>query len=238
MWDDHRLLNQLAFALHAFAAAVVLYAGICLLARMPVFAVSQIRVQGEVAHTTRQQLEAIGRELRGTFFTLDLEHARAAFEKLPWVRRAQLRRAWPDRLEVHLEEHAALARWHDIGLVDMHGEVFQAASAATLPVFLGPEGAAAEMAAHYVQFRDVLASIGRTPTVLRLNGRRAWQIQLDDGMVLDLGRQDVVARLTRFVDVYPRIAAQLPDRRGRIDLRYSHGFAVRVPGLRWGERAA
>jgi cell division septal protein FtsQ len=46
-----------------------------------------------------------------------------------------------------------------------------------------------------------------------------------------------VSRLARFASVYPRIAPHLPERH-RIDLRYPNGFAVRVPGLRWGERAA
>jgi cell division protein FtsQ len=236
MWDDHRLLNQIAAALCALAALSVVYAAVVLVVRLPVFALGQVRVTGEIAHTTRNQVAAIAGELRGTFFTLDLEQARAAFEKLPWVRRAQVRRAWPDRLDVTVEEHVALARWHDVGLVNTHGEVFQAASSAALPVFVGPPDAAAEMAAHYGQFRASLAAIGRSPAELRLSGRRAWQIRLDDGRLLELGRQDVVARLERFVGVYPRIAAQLPDVRHRVDLRYPNGFAVRVPGLRWGDR--
>jgi cell division protein FtsQ len=121
MWDDHRLLTQIAAALFTLAVAVVLYAAVALVIRMPAFALNQVRVSGEIAHTTREQVHAIAGELRGTFFTLDLEQARAAFEKLPWVRRAQVRRAWPDRLEVALEEHVALARWHDVGLVNTRG---------------------------------------------------------------------------------------------------------------------
>src|SRR5688572_5301597 len=180
MWDDHRLLNQIAAALYALAVLTIVYAAIALVVRMPVFALGQIRVSGEIAHTTREQVAAIAPELRGTFFTLDLEQARAALEKLPWVRRAQVRRAWPDRLEVRIEEHVALARWDDVGLVNTHGEVFQAASGAALPVFVGPPDAAAEMAVHYGQFRASLAAIGRAPSELRLSGRRAWQIRLDD----------------------------------------------------------
>jgi cell division protein FtsQ len=238
MWDDRRLLNQIAAALYTLAGLVIIYGAIMGLAGMPVFALEQVRVSGDIAHTTREQVRAITGELHGTFFTLDLEQARSAFEKLPWVRRAQVRRAWPDALEVTLEEHVALARWHDVGLVNTHGELFQAASAAALPVFTGPDGAAFEMAVHYGKFRAALAAIGRAPVEVRLTGRRAWNLKLDDGRVLELGRQDVVARLTRFASVYPRIAAHLPGERQRIDLRYPNGFAVRVPGLRWGERAA
>jgi cell division protein FtsQ len=238
MWDDHRLLNQIAGALFALALLGAIYAVTMLLIRMPVFDFRQVRVSGAIAHTTREQVEAITAELRGTFFTVDLEQARASFEKLPWVRRANVRRAWPDGLEVALEEHLALARWRDVGLVNTHGERFAAATPAVLPVFVGPDDAAVEMTQHYAVFRETLQGIGRSPAEVRLTDRRAWSVRLDDGHVLELGRQDVSARLARFAAAYARVAPHLPRERRRIDLRYPNGFAVRVPGLRWGERAA
>ncbi len=68
--------------------------------------------------------------LAGNFFTIDLQQGRAAFESVPWVRRAVVRRVWPDRLAVHLEEHRAGALWvPDDGndkLVNSFGEVFEA----------------------------------------------------------------------------------------------------------------
>jgi cell division protein FtsQ len=237
MWDDHRRLNRIAAALYTLAALGVAYALLMTVIRLPLFALREVTVAGQILHTTHEQLDAVAnRQLRGNFFTLDLEAARRSFEKLPWVRNARLRRAWPDRLEVVLEEHEALARWRDVGLVNTYGEVFDAASASRLPVFAGPEGAAGEIALHYVAFRDALAAIGRRPVEVRLSGRRAWQIKLDDGRLLELGRQDVVRRLARFAEVYPRVAEQLRATVYRVDLRYPNGFAVRLPGLRWDER--
>ena len=228
MWDNHQLLNRLAALLYSLAAAGIAYAALMTVIRLPVFPLRQVTVTGPIVHTTREQIDAIANsELRGTFFTVNLEAARLSFEKLPWVRTARLRRAWPDRLEVALEEHKALARWRDVGLVNNYGELFQAASASQLPVFDGPEDAAAEIALHYLAFRDALAPIGRTPVEVRLSGRRAWQVRLDDGRLLELGRQDVVRRLARFAELYPQVAAQLADTRARVDLRYPNGFAVR-----------
>jgi len=234
MWNDHRLLSRIAAFLYTLAGLGVAYAVMTVVIRLPVFPLREVVVTGAIAHTTREQLDAIAnRELRGNFFTVDLETARQAFEKLPWVRSATLRRTWPDRLEVALEEHRALARWRDIGLVNTYGEVFAAASAARLPVFIGPQGSAVEMAANYVAFRDALAGIGHSAAEVRLSGRRAWQLKLDDGRLLELGRQDVVQRVRRFALVYPRIAAQLRKEGARIDLRYSNGFAVRLSAMRW-----
>lgn len=239
MWDDHGLLNRIATLLYALAALAAAYTLLMLVIRLPLFPLREVAVAGEVVHTTREQLDVVAnQELRGNFFTVDLEAARRAFEKLPWVRNARLRRTWPDRLEVALEEHQALARWRDVALVNTFGEVFEAASGAPLPVFSGPRDTAADIALHYLAFRDALAAIGRTPAEVRLSGRRAWQVRLDDGQLLELGRHDVVRRLARFAQVYPRVAAQLRDTRSRIDLRYPNGFAVRVPGSRRVERPA
>ena len=125
------------------------------------------------AHVTRAQVEAIvKRELRGNFFTLDLAAARGAFERLPWVRRVAVRRHWPDRLEVALEEHVPLARWGERALVNTHGEVFAGAYDGELPVFSGPAGTAKEIAIQYQYFRRTLAG-DRARRRRRCTSRRA-----------------------------------------------------------------
>jgi cell division protein FtsQ len=234
MWDNHRLLNRVANVLYAVGVVCMLYAVLMMVIRLPIFPLRQVSVSGQISHTTREQVDAIVREqVRGNFFTLDLERTRLAFEKLPWVRQANLRRAWPDRLEVLVEEHVAVARWRDTGLVNSYGEVFAAASNARLPVFAGPDGAAAEMVEHYRGFRELLLTVGREPLELRLSDRRAWALRSSDGYFLELGRQDMSARLARFVAGYEKAVAQLRPGIYRVDLRYPNGFAVRLPGLRW-----
>ena len=233
MWDNHRLLNRVANVLYAVGAVCVLYAVLMVVIRLPIFPLRQVSVSGQISHTTREQVDAIVRQqVRGNFFTLDLERTRLAFEKLPWVRQANLRRAWPDRLEVLVEEHVAVARWRDIGLVNTYGEVFEAASNARLPVFAGPDGAAAEMVEHYRGFRELLltASDGNHwNCVYRIVA--PGHCGSSDGYFLELGRQDMNARLARFVAGYEKAVAQLRPGTYRIDLRYPNGFAVRAAGV-------
>jgi cell division protein FtsQ len=239
MWDDHLLLDRVASWLTAAGALALGYALLLLVVRLPVFAVREVAVTTPALHTTREQVQSLVEgELRGNFFTLDLEQARVAFEKLPWVRRASLRRAWPDRLEVELEEHVALARWRDTGLVNTYGELFEAATDQVLPVFVGPGGASAEMADHYRKFQVALAPLRRSAIEVRLSERRAWQLKLDDGYTLELGRQDAVARVARFAAARPQASAWLPGGVYRVDLRYPNGFAVRIPARRRSDKAA
>ena len=78
MWDRPGLLNAAANAL--FAIVAVLVAGVVLAraARLPEFALREVRVGGQLAHVTRGEIEdVVRREIRGSFFTIDLARTRA-----------------------------------------------------------------------------------------------------------------------------------------------------------------
>jgi len=235
VWDRPDLLNRIADLLLGVATMLVLYGALHYAVRLPVFALREVQVTGGVSHVTAGEVaELVRRHIRGNFFTLDLASARAAFERLPWVRSVNLRRHWPDRLDVTLEEHVALARWGRAGLVNTHGEVFEGAYDGPLPVFAGPAGAAKEMAIQYEYFRSSLAGIGRMLLQIHVSPRRAWQIRLDGGTTLELGRERMEARLSRFVEVYDHTVVRLNRPIDYVDLRYANGFAVRIPELRQG----
>ena len=232
MWDNARALNRVSDLLVAAALLLVLYGAVRFAIHQPVFALSKLRVVGAPGFVTLEQVEAITkRDFRGTFFTLDIERLRTSFEKLPWVRRADVRRQWPDRVDVVIEEHKPLARWGSDALVNIQGEVFEAAYDATLPLFNGPAGTAGEIAVQYDMFHREFAAIGRKPVQLRLSSRRAWQVRLDNGMTLEIGREQVNARVARFLATYAQTIEPLGRRADYVDLRYANGFAVRVPGL-------
>jgi cell division protein FtsQ len=233
MWDRPDLLNRASNMLYAIAGLLIAYAIVWVAVHLPVFALRQIEVTGAAHHISRAQVETIVRnEMKGTFFTLNLARVRSAFEKLPWVREVQLRRHWPDRLEVTVLEHVPLARWGSTALVNTHGEVFQAAFDGKLPTFVGPAGTSKEIAIQYDFFRRNLATIGTTPILVRVTPRRAWQVRLDEGPTLELGREDVEARLARYIQVHERVVDTLKRRIDYVDLRYANGFAVRIPELK------
>ena len=232
MWDKPEVLNLIANLLYAVAFMLALYAIVMLVAQLPVFPLREVRILGDARFTAPADVEAlVARDLRGNFFTLDLARARKAFEALAWVRKADLRRHWPDRLEVRLEEHVPLARWGALGLVNTQGEVFSAIYEGELPVFAGPAGSAKEMAIQYAYFHKSLEPLGRRPMRVSVSARRAWTLTLDGGLTLELGRGDPEDRLARFVENYPQAATLLGRRMQHVDLRYSNGFAVRVPEL-------
>jgi cell division protein FtsQ len=240
MWDRPDILNRISNGLCALAGVLVLYAVIHYVVHLPAFALREVRVLGAAGYVTHEQVQAIvATEMKGTFFTLNLPGVRKSFEKLPWVRTVRMRRHWPDRLEVTVETHVPLARWGKNALVNTHGEVFHAAYDARLPVFVGPPGSSKEIAIQYEFFRRVFKMIDASPVLVQLTPRRAWQVRLEGGPTIELGRENMEDRLMRFIAVHERSVRALNRRVDYIDLRYANGFAVRIPELKGeqGERA-
>lgn len=239
MWDNPRLLNAAAGALTALALLVFAFATVQLVLRSPLFPLREVQVRGELAHTTGAEVEqAVRGRIEGNFFAVDLAQPRAALEQLPWVRRVQVRRVWPDRLEVKLEEHVALARWGDTGLLNVQGERFAGKSDATLPLLAGPAGSESEVTRRFLRYAQVLAPLGTPLEALILSPRRAWQARLAGGLTIQLGRDapndPVDGRLERFVAVHPQTLARMQRKHDYVDLRYPNGFAMRVPELKGG----
>ncbi len=230
MWDRPAFLLWIANLLYATAAVLLLYAVLFVVVHLPIFPLREVKVSGELHHVTREQLKLIvSRHLQGNFFTLNLEKSREAFEKLPWVRNVSIRRRWPDRLEVTLEEHRELARWGNIALVNTYGELFHAASDRDLPVFYGPGDGVKEVAESYKVYGEMLQPTGLKVSQVALTPRRAWQIGTESGMVIELGREKVQERLGKFVSVYWQTLGALNAQVRYADLRYPNGFAVRRP---------
>ena len=239
MWDDARQLDAIAVTLTVIALAFLAWAGSGWIAQLPLFDIREVVVTTPLKRTSAAHLEAVIRaELSGTFFTMDLDAARASIARVPWVRSVALRRQWPHRLEVELDEHQPLARWNDAGLVDTQGDVFVANYAGDLPQFDGPDGQSPAMAARYREWDALLSPLALRLTGLALSARGGWQLSAagDGGaLTLQVGRDDVDARMARFVAAYGRTLAVLA-REGRhvdlVDLRYRNGFAAHVPGFR------
>jgi len=191
------------------------------------FPVTRIELKGELKNTTRAQIETVLPRAAGNFFVTDLAELRAGVERLPWVRRVAVRRVWPGRLEISVEEHVALARWGDDRLVNTYGEAFSAKTKQELPAFIAPAGTALEVTRRYRRFTEIVAPLGTRIDRVVLSPRHAWQLRLASGQHLMLGRDAdaAEARLRKFVELYPRAKSH-----DYVDLRYPNGFAVRVPG--------
>ncbi len=227
MWARASLIAGIFAGIAALAACLGAAYWLMLPERFPV---RELRISGNLKNTTRAEIEAALPRAAGNFFVADLAELRGAVERLPWVRRVAVRRAWPGRIEVSIEEHVALARWGTgdevSALVNIQGERFVARTRESLPTLIGPAGSAAEVTRRYRRFSEIVAPLGTAVERVVLSPRHAWQLRLANGMHLMLGRdaEAAEARLRQFVEIFPKIKPH-----GYVDLRYPNGFALRVP---------
>jgi cell division protein FtsQ len=243
MWHQPKLLNALADMLFAAGSVLLLALLVILFLRMPLSPVRVVQLSAPLQHVAPLELEeALSGRLRGNFFNLSVESVREALERLPWVRRAHVRRVWPNRLEIDLEEERPVAHWGDSGAewVNVYGEVFAAvwlqseeSGNFSLPRLKGPPGTSALLLQRYGESTEMLAGISLRPVAMTLSARQALEVDLANNMKLKLGREQSHSsareRLRRFIEFYPSVMANRTPPPRVVDLRYPNGFAI-YPG--------
>jgi len=242
---DVRLMNITATVLFA-ACGLLLVAALGWWAlRHPLFAIGGIVVEGDVTHNSAATLRAnVAPRLAGNFFTVDLQQAREAFEAVPWVRQAVVRRQFPNKLRVQLVEHAPQAFWgadSDSRLVNTYGEVFDAnpgdVEQDEIPRLVGPEGTAPQVLAMYRGLQPQVEKLELGIEQVVLTGRGGWRLHLDSGATVELGRgttDEVLARSQRFAQTLAQVTSKYgrrPEALVTADLRHADGYALRLRGV-------
>jgi cell division protein FtsQ len=202
--------------------------------------VTSIVISGEMPYSQRSDIiGAIDSIDMGNFFQVNVNEVQTQVLTLPWVYSVAVRKQWPNELKIYVVDQSPVALWNGTFLINQLGDVFQANTDRInhyLPNFFGPEGSELLALENYRNFNELLAFSTLAIDELVLSERFSWQLTLDDGVTLNLGREERVERIQRFMDVYPIIKAQLESKKitekqqnqavDYIDLRYDTGLAV------------
>jgi cell division protein FtsQ len=242
---DVRLMQWTAGLMFALALIMCVASGLGWLLRHPAFSIQGITVRGNVAHSNAVTLRAnVLPQLTGNFFTLNLLQARQAFEQIPWIRSALVRREFPNRLAVTLDEFQPVAQWGTEGdgkFLSAEGAVFEVnaddVDSDALPTLKGPESQAKIVLEMFQYLKPLMASMDMALEKLELSHRGSWSAQLESGASLELGsgtQQELGDRLKLF----SKTLTQVASRYGRTttsllsaDLRYESGYALRLRGV-------
>ena len=220
-------------------AALLLFlgAGLAALAWALDRPVRVISMDGSFQRVSPGQIEkAVAPFSQAGFMSADLDGIQRAVEALPWVERARIARHWPNSLHVTVTEQTAAARWGDSGLLNTRGELFvrQATHVpAELPRLSGPDGTESQVAQRYLSVQGRMLEAGMRIAALRLDERGAWEMDLDSGVTVRLGRREVDERIDRFIRTASQVISHRLNEITYVDMRYSNGFAIgwRNPGV-------
>ena len=194
----------------------------------------RLQVQGELQFvSTTEVREVLVQQPLGSFFSADVDTIRDQVESIPWVKRASIRKEWPDLLRVFVVEQQPLAHWNPArrvgALVNTEAQVFEADTSVLkqpLPTLQGPETAVEETVQQYRSVQELLELNGHAVSELRLSDRFAVEVVLQSGVELRLGREGLLERVQRFIDMYPRLSSHNQQPIDYVDLRYDTGVAV------------
>ncbi len=192
--------------------------------------IKHVAVEGSFQHTDKQDLvKAVTPYVKGSFFNVDVVSIRRAAQALPWVKQVQVRRIWPDKLFLQVDEHRAVAQWGKTGLVNEKGELFfppKKTMPKGLVVMNGYKGGSEVMTQRLLSIHQQMSALGLRVTQLKMDERRSWEVHFSNGLELLLGRADSQQRLDRFEKVYATGLKKFEEQIKGVDMRYTNGLAV------------
>lgn len=223
-------------------------AGLFWLSQRPVFALRQMQIEPMPGQSVEHlplplvKNQVLGK-IQGNFFTVRLENIKQAFEELPWVRHASVRRVWPNGLAVSIEEQRPFGIWgsrSEHQFMNPFGEVFSGSiseidNASSLIEVSGPEGSSKEVMQLYQKASRWFAPWNVEVTSVHLSDRYSWNVKLSNGIRIEFGRDEegqgkalTEERVARLIEYWPKAQDRLNGRVDAIDLRYGNGFAVHL----------
>lgn len=214
---------------------VVVAAGLCAVVVWTLqtdrFPLRTIEVRSELKHVTAEGIKAVVLpHLAEGFFGLDVDSIQKSLKQIPWVQSVDIRRVWPDRLVVFVKEQIAQGRWNDDGILSTEGVIFYPTSITTkleqLPKFIGEKAEANTLLQTYLSLLEVLAPTGLNIRVLEKKPTGVFEMRLDNGIAIILGKTGLNDRASRFVQIYRSHLKSQIQRIAYIDLRYNNGFAI------------
>ena len=189
-----------------------------------------ISMDGAFQRVSPGQIEkAVAPYTQAGFMSADLDRIQRAVESVPWVDHARVERRFPNSLHVAVTEETAAARWRDSGLLNTRGRLFARTAThvpAELPRLSGPDGTELQVTQRYLSAQGRMLEVGMRVAAMRLDERGAWELDLDSGVTVRLGRRDVDERLDRFIRTASQVIAHRLNEITYVDMRYSNGFAI------------
>lgn len=199
------------------------------------FPLRYVHLYGELRFTNKTELqETLIRYPGQNFFLLDIDRLRTSLTDVPWIEKVKVQRYWPDGIVIQLKERQVFARWGDNQLLDIGGHKFQPnhlPGYSEWPLLYGPDGNEQLVVDAYRQASAMLLELGLKINHMVQDQRLAWWLTLNNGVKIKLGKDEagdeqLIVRLRRLIEIYPKALASRIEQIAAIDMRYSEGFSV------------
>lgn len=226
-WISRRILIYF-FVVFLF---VLLVFGLFFLHRNTVLPIKTVAVQGELSAAAQKKVQELVKPFLASsgFFGLDLGAIQAVLEKIPGIATVQVRRIWPNTLSISLSNQSVVALWNDKYFINSYGEILPSnnyCSPQNLSKLYGADNSQVDVMDYYQQFSQLLQPLNLSIVELHFTPEKMWWLKLNNGLKIQLGDSEVLARMQKFVVAYPKLISNEKHPPTAVDLRYKHGMAV------------
>lgn len=163
--------------------------------------VNEIKIEGHT-HTRPEDVFAVlGLEGQRSLFSIDPDTARASLAQLPWIEHGEIRKTYPDRLTITVDERKPFAIWQTgetLSVIERDGSViggYSGNSLRHLPLLVGK--GAADQASDFFETVAMYPAVHDQVRAYVHVGQRRWDLRLINGMTLRLPELDVERSLAR-----------------------------------------
>lgn len=171
----------------------------------------------------------VKQRIASSFFSLDVEEASSIIEEYPWVKSAQARKVWPNRLQVTLQEHQPWLNLNNENIISHEGILFSPSNIeefTKLPLLKGRYGKIEDLLSMYHFFSEQMPDNDYRIVELEYSAISGWQMRLENKINLYLGNKELSERLERFLAVIDAIDDKRRVNIKYLDMRYQTGVAV------------
>ena len=190
--------------------------------------IRQVQLQGDLRYLDAESLTRdLSIRFNGNYLETTLGQVISEVESHPWIAAASARRVWPDTLLIDITEQRPVAIYNDTQYLGLSGDLFEPPKPVkhSLPRLYGALSETMQVYSHYGVFSDRLSDFSKVISVSRGHDM-GWQITLENGINVQLGRDDILGRLSRARDVLNRLDGEKLAKLHEIDARYDNGVAL------------
>jgi cell division protein FtsQ len=229
------LAERLSRAAPLVLAAVIIcfvISGVIYLPRvMDAYPIESVKVEGVKDQRRQQEVrKALAELVSGeNFFSVPLRQIYARAASISWVDGVEIRREWPNRLELRITERVPVAVWNESALVSSSGQPFKGIgkySVEALPALFGPQDRLSAVMDYYHSMSKLLAPSGLVIRRIAVDARLTARLELNDGMRVVVDREQYARKLRRFSRLYETTLSSDSRDVASADLRYSDGIAI------------
>jgi len=190
--------------------------------------IRQVQLQGDLRYLDAESLTRdLSIRFNGNYLETTLGQVISEVESHPWIAAASARRVWPDTLLIEITEQRPVAIYNDTQYLGLSGDLFEPPKPVNepLPRLYGALSETMQVYSHYGVFSDRLSDFSKVISVSRGHDM-GWQITLENGINVQIGRNDILGRLSRARDVLDRLDGEKLAKLQEIDARYDNGIAL------------